>query len=96
MYKIIDVLHSGSLGDRGTRRIDGRYPKRIGRTVTDETVENSRIGYQLILQYITDENGNDYSDMFLCCSLLKNIKAEENKIYLETQNTIYILEKINV
>ena len=95
MYKIIDIQHSGSYGERGTTRTDLRYPKRIGRIVTDETVNNSELGYQLILQYITDENGNDYSGKFLCCSKLMNKNFQGNQVILETRNTIYILEKIN-
>lgn len=95
MYKIIDIQHAGPFGKRGTTRADGRYPKRIGRTVTDELVNSSKPGNQLILQYITDENGNDYSDRFLCCSKLVSKSFQENQVILETRHTIYILEKIN-
>lgn len=95
MYKIIDIQHAGSFGERGAQRTDGQYPKRIGRTVTDETVENIQPGYQLILQYITDENGNDYSDKFLCCSKLMSKSFQENQVILETRNSIYVLEKID-
>lgn len=95
MYKIIDIQHSGSFGKRGTTRADGRYPKRIGRTVTDELVNSSKLGNQLILQYITDENGNDYSDKFLCCSKLMSKSFQENQVILETRNSIYVLEKID-
>lgn len=95
MYKIIDIQHTGSFEERGTQRKDGRYPKRIGRTVTDELVNSSKPGNQLILQYITDENGNDYSDKFLCCSKLMNKSFQENQVILETRNSIYVLEKID-
>lgn len=95
MYKIIDIQHTGSFGERGTKRKAGSYSKRIGRTVTDELVNSSKPGNQLILQYITDENGNDYSDKFLCCSKLMNKSFQGEKVYLETRNSIYVLEKIN-
>lgn len=95
MYKIIDIQHSGRFGQKGTARIDGRYPRRIGRTVTDETVNNSTVGRQLILEYVTDENGLDYSDKVLCCSKLMRKSQEKNKVILETRNTIYCLEKVN-
>lgn len=95
MYKIIDIRHTGSFGERGTKRRENPYRKRIGRTVTDELVNSSKPGNQLILQYVTDENGNDYSDKFLCCSKLMAKSCEKNRVILETKNTIYILEKIN-
>lgn len=95
MYKIIDIRHTGSFGERGTKRRESPYSKRIGRTVTDELVNSSKPGLQLILQYITDENGNDYSDKFLCCSMLIDKILQGKQVILETQNTIYILEKID-
>ena len=33
LYKIKQILHTGTCGDFGTERTDGRYPKRIGRVV---------------------------------------------------------------
>lgn len=95
MYKIIDIRHTGSFGERGTKRRETPYLKRIGRTVTDELVNSSKPGNQLILQYVTDENGNDYSDKFLCCSKLMSKSFQENQVILETRHTIYTLEKIN-
>lgn len=94
MYKIIDIRHTGSFGERGTKRREAPYLKRIGRTVTDELVNSSKPGNQLILQYVTDENGNDYSDKFLCCSKLVNKSIQEDEVFLETRNSIYVLEKI--
>ena len=95
MYKIIDIRHTGSFGERGTKRRENPYRKRIARTVTDELVNSSKPGNQLILQYVTDENGNDYSDKFLCCSILIDKILRGKQVILETQNTIYILEKID-
>lgn len=95
MYKIADIQHSGRFGERGMARNDGRYPRRIGRTVTDETVDNCEVGRQLILQYVADEKGMDYSDRFLCCSKLMGKSQEKNKVILETNNTIYCLEKVD-
>ena len=94
MYKIIDIRHTGSFGERGTKRRENPYRKRIGRTVTDELVNSSKPGNQLILQYVTDENGNDYSDKFLCCSKLVNKSIQGDEVFLETRNSIYVLEKI--
>lgn len=94
MYKIIDIRHTGSFGERGTKRRESPYRKRIGRTVTDELVNSSKPGNQLILQYVTDENGNDYSDKFLCCSRLVNKSIQGDEVFLETRNSIYVLEKI--
>ena len=95
MYKIIDIQHSGRFGQKGAARKDGRYPCRIGRTVTDETVDNCEVGRQLILQYVTDEKGMDYLDNFLCCSKLMGKSQEKDTVILETSDTIYCLEKVN-
>ena len=94
MYKIINIQHTGTFGERGTKRREAPYLKRIGRTVTDELVNSSKPGNQLILQYVTDENGNDYSDKFLCCSKLVNKSIQGDEVFLETRNSIYVLEKI--
>lgn len=33
LCKITSIKHSGTCGERGTDRIDDRYPQRIGRVV---------------------------------------------------------------
>lgn len=94
LYKIKLIVHSGSKGERNTPRMDGRYPLRINRIV--KLCSSSLIeGTRLVLEYVKDENGNDYSGMYLFCSTIKDWDyVYENRIRIETCNSIYELEEI--
>lgn len=94
-YKIKSILHSGRKGKRGTPREDGRYPLRIGRIVELDT-KYLKEGIPLILDYIKDENGNDYRGYHLICSTIKDWDyVYDNRIRIETNNSIYELEEVN-
>lgn len=92
MYKIKAILHTGEKGTRGVPRTDGKYPARVGRTVQ---VDASRleVGRPLILDYVKDENGEDYSGYFLRCSRIEEIHASKDALTVETHNSIYELEE---
>ena len=93
-YKITSIKHTGSKGQRGTSRTDGRYPLRIGRIV-ELDVNTLMEGDQLVLDYVKDENGNDYRGLSLYCSIIKDWDfVYENRISIETKNSIYELEEI--
>lgn len=93
-YKIKSILHSGTKGERGTPREDGRYPLRIGRIV-ELDVNDIKEGTRLILNYVKDENGNDYSRYYLLCSVVKDWDyVYDNRIRIETNNSIYELEEV--
>ena len=85
MYKLISIQHNGNKGERYTDRSDGRYPLRVGRICE---VEHVNIGFPLIIRWIKDQNGNDYSST-LRCSRVKGLSQEENIFTIETINTIY-------
>lgn len=92
-YKIKSISHSGKKGNRGIERTDGRYPLRIGRTVGID-LKDLIIGTPLILSYIKEEKGNDYSGYYLQCSRIQNIHIVSEKIFtVETDNSIYEFEK---
>lgn len=92
-YKIKAIAHSGTKGTRGLPRTDGRYPLRIGRTVRID-ISHLVEGTPLILEYVKDKNGNDYSGYFLRCSRIQGIHiVTENLFVVETNNTIYEFEK---
>lgn len=94
LYKINSILHSGRKGKRGIPREDGRYPLRIGRIV-ELDVSKLNEGTRLILNYIKDENGNDYSGLCLLCSAIKDWDyVYDNRIRIETNNSIYELEEV--
>lgn len=92
-YKIKSISHSGIKGTRGLPRTDGRYPLRIGRIVRID-ISYLVEGTPLILEYVKDENDNNYSGYFLKCSRIQNIHIiSENLFTVETNNTIYEFEK---
>lgn len=91
MYKIVGIYNRG---EERTPKTNGRYPMRVGRTVNNETVMFATVGSPLILQYVKDENGNDYSDYYLRCSRLhRKSQIDENTVEFETQNTVYVLRR---
>ena len=93
-YKITAILHSGALGTRNTPRTDGRYPLRINRVVELDT-RSLVVGYPLILDYILDENGSDYSNHYLRASAICDWDfIFNNRIRIETTHSIYELEAI--
>ena len=94
LYKIKSILHSGRKGERNTPREDGRYPLRIGRIV-ELDVNNLIEGISLVLDYVTDEKGNDYRGYCLQCSRIVDWDyIYENRICIETNNSIYELEEV--
>lgn len=88
MYKLISIQHNGNKGERFTDRTDGRYPLRVGRICELEQVD---MGLPLIIRWVKDQNGNDYSST-LRCSRVKGLSQEENIFTVETINTIYRFE----
>lgn len=99
-YRIKEILHSGRKGERTTPRADGRYPMRIGRIVEfDDSINNGCImpGRPMILNYVKDENGNDYSGFYLQTSVVLDWDfIYDGVIRVETNNSIYELEKIEM
>ena len=91
-YKIKSIRHSGTKGTRGWERTDGRYPMRVGRIVRLD-LNRLSVGSPLILDYVKDENGNDYSGYMLQCSIIRGIHAVSERLFcVETNNTIYEFE----
>ena len=93
-YRIKSIKHSGRKGERGLSRTDGRYPQRVGRIVKIN-INDLTIGVPLILDYVKDENGNDYSNFYLRCSIINEIHIVSNSLFcVETNNTIYEFERV--
>ena len=94
-YKIKSILHNGNIEKRNIPRTDGRYPLRIGRIVELDT-KDIVTGVPLFFHYIKDENGNDYSDFYLQTSMVKDWDyVFDNRIQIETRNSIYELEEVD-
>lgn len=93
-YKIKSIRHSGVKGTKGLARKDGRYPKRVGRIVR-MNINDLTVGIPLVLDYVKDENGNDYSSYYLRCSIINGIHiVSDNLFCVETNNSIYEFEKV--
>ena len=84
-YKITKITHSGTKGERGQDRTDGRYPMRIGRTV-ELDLDKVKLGKPMIINYLKNADGSDYSNMCLRTSA----------VFIETMNSIFIFKKIEV
>ena len=100
-YRIKAILHSGRKGERNTPRTDGRYPLRINRIIKFDDESDSLFvgcimkGAPLILDYVKDENGNDYSGFYLQTSTVIDWDfIYENVIRVETNNSIYEFERV--
>lgn len=92
-YKITKITHSGTKGESGQDRTDGRYPMRIGRTV-DLNLSDIKIGCPMILKYLKNADGSDYSNMYLRTSRVMAIIRMPKTVFIETMNTIFEFQKI--
>ena len=87
-YRIVDIL------DAKTRitRSDGRYPLRIGR-ITKKP--NSHIGLPMILEYVRNADGTDYSGNILRTSrVCGSFINEKGNLVVETINSVYEFELV--
>ena len=92
-YKIARIQHSGTCGERWTDRTDDRYIYRVGRTVNID-IDDFDVGFPMILHYLKDQDGSDYSDYILATSRVKRVSIpDENTVIIETRNSIFRFEK---
>ena len=87
-YRIVDIL------DAKTRitRSDGRYPLRIGR-ITKKP--NPHIGLPMILEYVRNADGTDYSGNILRTSCVcGSFINEKGNLVVETMNSVYEFELV--
>lgn len=74
----------------GETRTDGRYPLRIGSTVS--FCEEPTVGWCMWLQYHKDANGHP-KEGYLRTSYIEKILRERNLIIVETLNSRYIFQE---
>ena len=87
-YRIVDIR------DAKTRvtRADGRYPLRIGRIVKKP---NPHIGVPMILEYVRNADGSDYSENVLRTSrVCGSYINEKGDLVVETMNSAYEFELV--
>lgn len=94
-YKITKITHSGTKGERGQDRNDGRYPMRIGRTV-ELDLDSVKLGKPMIINYLKNADGSDYSNMCLRTSSVMSIISTASTVFIETMNSIFTFEKTEV
>ncbi len=98
-YQISKILHSGEKGTRGTPKEAEDDLNRISRILDVPDVDLDTLKYIINvfgLQYVLDENGNDFSHKLLMPSRIQNIESQNGGeiIIMETMNSIYYLEKV--
>lgn len=88
-YKIKKITHLN-----GAERTDGRYPLRIGRIISSESI--IKVGSPAVLLYLTDENGEECFGKYLRTSTVQSINHnfENMDIEFTTHNSIYVLESV--
>ena len=76
----------------GNDRTDGRYPLRIGRICKKPKAVN---GGHMILEYLRNRDGSDYSNKILYESVVSNVCSYDNgNIVVYTTDSIYTFEKV--
>lgn len=89
-YRITGIRHSkGALECRP--REDGRYPKRIGRICERP---QPVVGQPMIIKYIANADGTDYSNYQLRTSMVRRILSTEDILIIETMNSFYDFVKV--
>lgn len=91
-YRITKITHSGTKGKRGQNRTDGRYPMRIGRIV-ELDLDNVKLGKPMIINYLKNADGSNYSNMCLRTSSVVLIISTASAVFIETMNSIFTFEK---
>lgn len=86
IYRIVDIQDAES----HRTRTDGRYPLRIGRTIKNPIIQK---GAPMILEYVANADGSDYSNFELRTSLVVGYEEHASMIFVQTMNSIYIFEK---
>ena len=86
VYRISSILDSG-----GRMRLDGRYPLRVGRSVTNILLLD--IGYPVYWRYVTASDGKPCSGSFHTSSV-RRAELGVGKLVFYTMNSIYTLERI--
>lgn len=88
-YKIIDIVHSGRKGIRGTKVTQSKYENMVG-CIAYIDVDNVKLlrSVHMILKGHPEYDWWETSVLISC-----EINQNTNRILLETVNSIYILEK---
>ena len=95
VYRISSIKFNGAGSKYGEEKTDEYSLKRIGRTVdiTNSLLSVGACGY---IPYIKDVDGTDIGWNAMITSYITKLNEQENKIIVETQNSIYEFEREEV
>lgn len=85
LYKILLITDKNN-----NPRMDGRYPQRINSICSMYSLEK---GHSAIFEYISRDY-KPYSG-FLKTSIVQNIRENNSYLYIETMNSIYMLQELD-
>lgn len=90
-YKLLSILHNGRKGMRLDPVSEEKYNGMVGSIVRIDELEKVR-KFKSIRMYIECHQLYDYWDTSSTIGLVYDFS--ENKYYLETLNTIYVLQEL--
>lgn len=91
-YYITDILHSGRKGRRDKRVSEGKYEGVIGSIIETKNIRETKPLEKHHWTFVETQSPYEWWDTSETVALTYNEK--EKLYYLETINTIYILEEI--
>lgn len=92
LYRIKKIVHSGTYGEYGTERTDGRYPLRKGRTV-NLNPDNILLYNPMLIAYVSEPDGKPLNGKFLYTTPVTSVVKGDDEIIIETKNSIYVFER---
>lgn len=90
LYKIDKIEHSGSMGCKGTERVDGRYPLRKGSVVFLRNLPD--VGARCFMDYMIDNQGHKKVGTLYTTEVTEVESSNCNKnLVIHTLNSVYYL-----
>ena len=92
LYRITKITHTGTFGEKGTNRTDGRYPLRIGRIV-EMKYDSIEISVPTTLHYVRDSDGSPLIFKYIRTSDVVSKSKNNNKVVITTRNSVFEFEE---
>lgn len=92
LYKITKITHTGTSGEKGTNRTDGRYPLRIGRVV-EMVFPLIEVGIPMTINYVYDADGTPLRFQCLHTSVVVSKIKNNKKVVITTRNSVFEFEE---
>lgn len=92
LYRITKITHTGTYGEKGTNRTDGRYPLRIGRVV-EMVFPLIEVGIPMTINYVYDVDGTPLRFQCLHTSVVVSKIKNNKKVAITTRNSVFEFEE---